>query len=301
MDTFGNVSEVRAEECLRPLNPSRVCLWIIRELQRDLIVHEGRIRRFVTGYDDVLKPLKGVKSFALTQEAGEAAFVLDKKSGRMAISSQGLDRMISQAAKLERGRLGRANKRLAVETYVAHEVVHIGQNLADFADVQDIKISAGVELLGQMDLMADIRAGSVVAGVNLARKGPVDLLSYAKELKATLSFQGEVGTKAFKAPATKIHKVQRALGLALSVIHLDAAVRIMEREPGWIPSFPLDAVLWPIIGSDKRWTVLRLLPNIRVEHRSVALDDEDINSLVDLLHNAPFQDVVDAVRRSLEG
>ncbi len=105
--------------------------------------------------------------------------------------------------------------------------------------------------------------------------------------------------KAFEAPRSKLHKVQRALGLAIGVSHLDTVLKLMQHQPNYVPVLPHDAILWPAFHSDGSLTIVRLTPNLGIERGRAEFGSDQIDVVVELLRSAPFEEVVRIVTTSL--
>lgn len=143
--------------CERPLTRERVYQWTVEELHRDLLSNTAAVKNFVPDINELVEVLEGLYRVRFSSRKSDAGFRLDKVEGEMTIFCRGIDMMVGQVARLPLDRdARRREERRAIETYVIHEIYHIVQRLVDFEDVQRLKESAGPQMLGQIDLVADV-------------------------------------------------------------------------------------------------------------------------------------------------
>jgi hypothetical protein len=125
-----------------------------------------------------------------------------------------------------------ALRQLCVELYIAHEFMHITQNLVDFCHVREVKAAAGNgDKIGELDIIADVRAAQLVARVQVLRTGHScghdglsDCLCYAYAFKNAVSVIGHISPKAFGCPPDKPAKVRRAGAIVLIAARTQAHI-----------------------------------------------------------------------------
>lgn len=186
--------------------------------------------------------------FHVTYNAGDSAFELDEHAGIVHFRSSGLDAVMSGAQIVadEVGVIGSEEtayiKQLAVNLFVAHELLHICQNFPHFPDVADIK--SGIPGLGLplLDAVADIVSASICANAEQARLGGATEEEYFRHFANTLVVSYAIGSLIFDA-RTKPEKRQRALGLLVSALLIQALSEgRLQRENisvAWKPTSPL--------------------------------------------------------------
>ncbi|TGQ50844.1 hypothetical protein EN836_26960 [Mesorhizobium sp. M1C.F.Ca.ET.193.01.1.1] len=210
------------------------------------------------------------------------------------IGSGGLDLIYSAGEEREFDGLDEAAFcDVAVSLYLFHELHHITQKLIAFSDVQKLKRTAGLNKLGEMDLIADAVAAQIFAASN-----SVDMdggrLAYARSFLGALRFMIRFCFPAFGFPLDRKHKVQRAFGIVLMALSTERAIKSGELATAF------DAPLFPYFSDD--FSELAVLvyngvPTMSVVQFAASLRPE---SVVDLLGFVDSGDVAAILQKARE-
>jgi hypothetical protein len=187
--------------------------------------------------------------FHVTYDVGDSAFELNEEAGKVSFRSKGLEMVLSGAQTVideigiddpeESAHL----EQLAINLFVAHELLHICQNFPHFPTVDDIKKGAPGLGLPLLDAVADIVAASICAHVEHLRQeeeGARD--GFLRRFSNALIISYAIGSLVFDSH-TVAEKRQRALGLVVSAIMIQALAdgKLIPDNvnPAWKPTSPL--------------------------------------------------------------
>ncbi|MFA5964646.1 MAG: hypothetical protein WC804_11570 [Sphingomonas sp.] len=186
--------------------------------------------------------------FHVVYDPGDSAFELDETSGVVSFRSVGLELVLEGAVAIadevgltdieEIGHL----KQLAINLFVAHELLHICQNFPHFPMVADIK--NGIPGLGLplLDAVADIVSASICANAEHIRLGGQTEAELQTRFVNTLVISYAIGSFIFDARG-RAEKRQRSLGLLVSALLTQAMVEgslnAGNINPAWKPTSPL--------------------------------------------------------------
>lgn len=288
----------RSKELVRgdrlPLTRKSAYACIANGLREELVSNASFVEYFVGGArQKFVEPLIQYENgFIVSEEPSDAGFEVEDHTRRIKLFVGGLDLMMDEICRRRLDRPTRRGlQRQACESYVLHELRHVSQGMAMFAGVQEIKANAGLTVLGQIDLIADIEAARVHAAMNIGRSGNQNWNAYWWALRTNLFMMGEIAVKAFKAPSHKPHKIQRALGIAAMTSRLDRALASgVKFEPNL--KLPPDAIIWPAFTDGTGITILTIWPDIGVLHSGVATDPVEFEALAADVDVRPFEDTI---------
>lgn len=228
-------------------------------------LHDCRVgaRRLVPDIEKKLLSILGQfpRGFEAGDTKGSGAILLDR--GVIVLDRGAIEMMwetissLGEDAETEAALLVRA-----IELFAVHETLHISQGIARIDDVQLIKRVAPLDVLGQLDLVADHDAARFVAALHVARGGGEGRQRYLEELLTTQVMINQVAPQTFKAPADKPHKRHRFLGIALhaALLHrLLSTGRWMEFEER---HFSLDEPIYPFVGVEVGQIVLTRIGSV---------------------------------------
>jgi hypothetical protein len=255
----------------------------VRELRTGLsaMAQEHRLHPSLMGVIALMDRVE----FHVIYDPGESAFLLDESAGIVSFRStgieailKGVDRILSEVDITDREEAEHL-KQLAVNLFVAHELLHISQNFPHFPSVADIK--RGVPGLGLplLDAVADIVAASICAHAEQLRLEEDGEEAFLRRFANTLIVSYSVGTIVFDS-RTKAEKRQRALGLVVSAMMIQAlAEGRLNRanvNDAWKPTSPLLLLNIEASGAFNAFVVDEiagvLFPRYAQASRSVALE-----------------------------
>lgn len=207
----------------------------------------GRDRRLHPSLMGVVGLMDRVE-FHVTYDSGESAFELDEIAGAVRFRSSGLERVLEGAQSIadEVGIIDAEEvayqKQLAINLFVAHELLHICQNFPHFPTVDAIKRGMPGIGLPLLDAVADIVSASICAHAELASGEEGDEDEFLKKFSNTLIVSYAIGSFIFDA-STKPEKRQRALGLVVAAMMIQALAegRLIRENvnAAWKPTSPL--------------------------------------------------------------
>jgi hypothetical protein len=187
--------------------------------------------------------------FHVIYDPGDSAFELNEEAGIVAFRSAGLEAVLD-GARVIADEVGLTDEeevahqtQLAINLFVAHELLHICQNFPHFPTVADIKKGAPGLGLPLLDAVADIVAASICAHAeHMAQNLEGGDNGFLRRFSNTLIISYAIGSLIFNA-RTAPEKRQRALGLLVSAIMIQALAegRLCRENinPAWKPTSPL--------------------------------------------------------------
>lgn len=225
-------------------------------------------------------------------DLGERGFIFDREASSLTLGIGGLNLVLEQG--IERGFDGLELNtfcEIALALYLFHEWHHVGQGLADFADVQALKQTAGPDKLGELDLSADAISAQIFALIEAAE---IDSdWQYAANFLSALRFMIRFCFPAFKFPRSRRHKVQRALGIVLMAITTERAIQSGNTRTAF------DTPLYPAFSGD--YSEMTLLsygggPSQSVVRVARKLSPASIVELLDLIDKGDVEGVLRRAR-----
>ncbi|MEG3088014.1 hypothetical protein [Sphingomonas sp. PB4P5] len=186
--------------------------------------------------------------FHVIYDPGESAFELNEEAGVVAFRSHGLELVVEGAQRIV-DEVGLTDpeeiahqQQLAINLFIAHELLHICQNFPHFPTVADIKKGAPGIGLPLLDAVADIVAASICAHAENMRLGGDAEGDFLRRFANTLVISYAIGSLIFDA-RTKPEKRQRSLGLLVSAMMIQALsedrLNMKNVNPAWKPTSPL--------------------------------------------------------------
>lgn len=186
--------------------------------------------------------------FHVIYDPGDSAFLLDESAGIVSFRASGLEMVLEGASRIA-DEVGYEDPeevahltQLAVNLFIAHELLHICQSFPHFPSVKDIKKGMPGIGLPLLDAVADIVSASICAHaeqIHLEEEGENEFL---KRFANTLIISYAIGTMVFDS-RTNSEKRQRALGLVVSAMMIQALAegRLNSENvnPAWKPTSPL--------------------------------------------------------------
>jgi hypothetical protein len=280
---------------LKRAAPHRHLQTAVASFETDLRHHSRRLRRVVPDFRAFYQPALEVYSrpFRVARLPGDGAFAQDERRRLLTFNVAGFQLFHAPIDQLERqgaippeqAVIARA---IANEQLVAHELVHVGQNLSHFEDVQVLKRLAGPQVLALLDVAADASAARLCARIEMLRAQEKGWTRFAWRLQQQLYVMGEFAFKAFKAPADKPHKRQRFLGLTMEAAMTNQALeskRAPRRDAG---ELPLGTAVFPYFETDGSLMICALDPGLVLWGRPAAVDPDLLRLTCEEIDTAPF-------------
>lgn len=186
--------------------------------------------------------------FHVIYDPGDSAFELNEDAGVVSFRSSGLE-MVLKGADVIVQEVGFEDleeaehiKQLAINLFIAHELLHICQNFPHFPTVGDIKKGVPGIGLPLLDAVADIVAASICAHAeHLNLDGDAEK-EFLQRFANTLIISYAIGSLIFDA-RTKAEKRQRSLGLLVSAMMIQALsegrLNSENINEAWKPTSPL--------------------------------------------------------------
>lgn len=275
-----------------------------QQLQADLGLHSRALTRAVPSFGSRYPRLLTLysKPFAVRRLRTDAAFVV-RPPRQLVFNASGFQLFhapinASEAAGELTSELADIARQIATEQLVVHELDHVTTGLIQFSDVQHLKAIAGLNVLGEMDLVADARAAQICARLEMFRAQERGKANYASRLQQQLLVMGTYAFPAFQAPAGKMHKRQRFLGLAMMAARVSGYLwndcRLDEGE------LPIDTPIYPYVDLTGRILLCAFNPDRMLLGNAVDVDARLLKQTCDELDSVTFARSVARAGRLLE-
>jgi hypothetical protein len=267
---------------------------VVQTLQQDLIRFAPRLARIVPDFSSRFAPLLKTYSqpFLVRKLRSDGAFAVGP--GRQITFNATSFRLFHDAIdRLERscgipGEMAVIAHQIAVEQLVVHELTHVSVGLVHFTDVQKFKGVVGVNALGELDLIADVTAARICARLEMFRAQEKGSMMYGSRFLQQLFVMGNFAFPAFGAPASKFHKRQRFLGLAMIAARAQNFLgrASCKSEDG---EFAMDTPLYPHLDDAREEILISAFDPDRVLWGgSVKVDSKLLKLTCDDLDSVPF-------------
>lgn len=247
-DAAGKQGILNAQQVLEYLHYDIATLWHqIRQLTPDIDVK-------------LIRTMNRFRGGLVIGDAGEnGAFKLDHNRQVIIIDWKAIVMLIHMVDRLPSIQDSMEKKAIltrVIEVYVVHEILHIGQGLVRYRDVQKLKTVAPLDLLGLYDLIADHDAARFVAALSLARSGGSSRERFLNELLTTHFMVNAIALRTFKAPADKPQKRHRFLGIALHAALLHEVLSNNRWREFEERRFSLETAIYPYCSLETGQIVL---------------------------------------------
>lgn len=285
---------------------SRQISEVAQSLQRDLFHYGPRLGRAIPDFNVRFVPILRAYSnpFLVRKFRNDAAF--RASLGRLQITFNTTSfRMFHEPIELAEQRgvippeMAVIAKLIATEQLIIHELTHVSVGLVHFREVQKFKGLVGVNALGELDLIADATAARICARLEMFRAQEKGGVMYASRLLQQLFVMGRFAFPAFGAPADKLHKRQRFLGLAMMTARV---VEFLQRAQCKLEEgeFAVDTPIYPHLEMDGGCILISAFSPDRVLWGGTVQVDADLLKLTcDELDSAPFEVSVDRAAKLL--
>jgi hypothetical protein len=290
----------------RPTLKAQEIQRVVRTLQRDLHHFGPRLGRTVPDFSSRFSPIlrSFSKPFRVAKLATAAAFEVGPKR-QLTFNSAAFRMFHKPINRMQR--LGQIPhdmaviaRQIAIEQLVVHELTHVSVGLVHFADVQALKGLVGVNALGELDLIADASAARICARLEMFRADERGAPNYASRLLQQLYVMGRFAFPAFGAPADKLHKRQRFLGLAMMAARVDDFLRREESCKLLEGEFPIDTAVYPYVNlADGIILISAFAPDRVLWGGEAHVDQQFLVSTCDDLDSVPFEVSVDRAAKIL--
>lgn len=265
---------------------------VVQQLQTDLVLHGQRLSRVVPGFRKRYLPVLSRYSqpFAVRNLRSDAAFVMRPPS-QLVFNAAGFRLFhapidASEASGELTLELATIARQIATEQLVVHELDHVTTGLITFQDVQHLKAIAGAGILGELDLIADARAARICARLEMLRAQERGIPNYASRLQQQFLVMGSFAFPAFRAPADKMHKRQRFLGIAMMAARVNGFLwndcRLAEG------ALPIDTPIYPYVDLCGRILLCAFNPDRILLGNAVEVDPKLLRQTCDDLDRVPF-------------
>jgi hypothetical protein len=123
-------------------------------------------------------------------------------------------------------------KRAAIALFLLHELRHPAQGVGRFSTIQKIKKLSGPKAVSEIDIEADMDAATTYTIIQTNGLVSLDTIEFNKILADALFVIGIYSTPAFDF-GTRLHKIERAIALALSCARLTLLIEIGAERQFW--------------------------------------------------------------------